>query len=59
VAPTVPIPPDGQHSIAETLALVDRIRAIAFDRTLPDVDIARGIRDAFREHAGEDFGDND
>ena len=24
-----------------------------------DDDIARGIRDALREHAGEDFGDND
>jgi hypothetical protein len=40
-------------------ALVDRIRAIVFDRSLDDRDIARGIRDALREHAGEDFGDND
>jgi hypothetical protein len=30
--------------------------AIAFDRTLTDVDIARGIRDAFREHAGGGLG---
>ena len=48
----------GRPRIADTLALVDRIRAIAIDRTLTNDDIARGIRDALREHDGEDFGDD-
>ncbi len=48
----------GRHRIADTLALVDRIRAIAFDRSLTNDDIARGVRDALREHDGEDFGDD-
>jgi hypothetical protein len=53
------VTPDGRPSIADVLRLVDKIRVIAFDRSLTNDDIARGIRDALREHAGEDFGDND
>jgi hypothetical protein len=40
----------GCHGIAELLALLDGIRAVAFDRTLADEDIARRVRDLFREH---------
>jgi hypothetical protein len=57
VEPNVSTPPERRHTIAETLALVDHIRRIACDRSLDDRDIARHIRDALREHAGEDFGD--
>ena len=63
--PMIPPPEPARHGInetlalndgiAETLALVDRIRRIAFDRPLADDDIARRIRDAFR---GEDFGED-
>jgi hypothetical protein len=40
------------------IGLLDRIREIAFDRTLSNDDVAMGVRDAFREHAGKDFGDD-
>jgi hypothetical protein len=43
----------GRHGIAELLALLDGIRAVAFDRTLADDDIARRVRDLLREHDGE------
>jgi hypothetical protein len=58
VEPNLPTPPDHRHSIADTLALVDRIRAIAFDCSLANDDIARAVRDLIREHNGEDFGDD-
>jgi hypothetical protein len=43
----------------DLLRLLDELRRIAFDKSIDDADRARGIRDALREHAGEDFGDND
>ena len=48
----LPIPPNpgSDHGWAELLALVDAIRAIAFDRSLDDADVARRIRDAFADH---------
>ena len=49
---TIP-PPNPRHSIAELLALLDGIRAVAFDRTLTDDAIARRVRDLLREHDGE------
>jgi hypothetical protein len=51
---TVPTPPERRHSIADTLALVDAIRAIAYEpshRSPPD-DQMRRIRDAFGEYDG-------
>jgi hypothetical protein len=41
------------------LRLVDQVRAVAFDRTLSDGDVARRVRDLLRKHDGEDLGDND
>ena len=38
------------HSISETLALIDSVRALAFDRSLTDADGMMRIRDAFRDH---------
>jgi hypothetical protein len=40
------------------LRLLDEVRRLAFDRSLDDADRSRRIRDALREHAGEDFGDD-
>ena len=40
------------HSIAETLALVDRLRRLAFDVTLDPADALRRIRDEFGVHDG-------
>ena len=48
----LPTPPERRHSIADTRALVDKIRRIAFDHSIEDRDIARRIRDAFRAHSG-------
>jgi hypothetical protein len=47
---TFPPPEPARHGWAELLALVDRIRAIAYDRSLDDADVARRIRDAFADH---------
>ena len=49
----------GRHGIADVLRLVDQVRAVAFDRTLSDGDVARRVRDLLRKHDGEDLGDND
>jgi hypothetical protein len=49
---TIP-PPNPRRGIAELLVLLDGIRAVAFDRTLADDDIARRVRDLLREHDGE------
>jgi hypothetical protein len=38
------------HSISETLALIDSVRALAFDRSLTDAEGMMRIRDAFRDH---------
>jgi hypothetical protein len=38
------------HSISDTLALVDNLRQLAFDRTLSDGEGMMRIRDAFRDH---------
>jgi hypothetical protein len=58
VSHTFPPPEPARHGWAELLTLVDLIRAIAFDRSLDDGDIARRIRDLFRDydhpHAGDD-----
>jgi hypothetical protein len=39
--------------------LLDGIRTVAFNWSLTDGDVARGVRDLLREHDGEDFGDYD
>jgi hypothetical protein len=51
-------PPDPTHSMAEVLAVVTAIHEVAFDRSLSNDDIARGVRDLLRAHDGEDFGDD-
>jgi hypothetical protein len=38
------------HSISDTLALIDGIRAIAHDRSLDDDDAMRRIRDLLADH---------
>ena len=48
-----PLRPPGRHSIAAVLALVDRLRAIAFDTSLPPVEAVGRIRDEFRSHSGD------
>jgi hypothetical protein len=48
--PADPPSEPGRHGIAVLLALLDGIRAVAFDRTLADDDIARRVRDLLREH---------
>jgi hypothetical protein len=53
VEPTFPPSEPGRHGIADVLRPVDQLRAVAFDRTLADYEIARRIRDAIREHDGE------
>ena len=45
-------PPEHPHTWAELLALVDRVRRIAYDVTLEAGDAMRRIRDAFREYDG-------
>ena len=49
---TIP-PPQPGHNWSDLLRLVDQVRAVAFDRTLSDDDIARRVRDLLREHDGE------
>jgi hypothetical protein len=44
------LPTPGRHGWAELLALLDSIRRLAFDRTLDDRDIARRVRDLFRDY---------
>jgi hypothetical protein len=51
--PYPPTRPPGRHSIAAVLAFVDRLRAIAFDRSLPPAEAVGRIRDEFRSHSGE------
>jgi hypothetical protein len=48
----LPIPPNpgSYHGWAELLAMLDRIRAIARDRSLDDAEIARRIRDALADY---------
>ena len=46
---TIP-PPAPRHGINELLTLVDRLRRIAFDRSLNDNDIARRVRDEFKAY---------
>jgi hypothetical protein len=41
--------PAVDHSIADTLRLIDSIRAIAFDRTLTPIEALGRIRDLFRD----------
>jgi hypothetical protein len=45
-------PPDRQHSTADVLALVDAVRALAYDRSLAPDDAMRRIRDRFGEQDG-------
>jgi hypothetical protein len=40
------------HSIADTLALVDRLRRIAYNRSLDPADALRRIRDELGIHDG-------
>ena len=51
--PTFPPPQPGRHGIADLLRLVDQVRAVAFDRTLPASEALGRIRDAYREHDHE------
>jgi hypothetical protein len=46
--------PEPRHSIADVLALVDRLRRIAYDRSLAAADAMREIRDEFGVHDGKD-----
>jgi hypothetical protein len=43
------MPEPARHGWAELLTLVDRIRAIAFDRTLAPIEALGRIRDLFRD----------
>jgi hypothetical protein len=57
--PDDPDDPDDELGTDVQERLLGEVRRIAFDRSLSNDDIARGIRDAIREHDGEDFGDDD
>jgi hypothetical protein len=46
---TIP-PPEPRHSIADVLTLVDRLRWLAYDRSLDPDDAMRRIRDEFHVH---------
>jgi hypothetical protein len=50
---TTPYRPPGRYSIAAVLALVDRLKAIAFDTSLPPVEALGRIRDEFRAHTAD------
>jgi hypothetical protein len=52
VSNNLPIPPNpgSYHGWAELLAMLDRIRALAYDRSLDDAEIARRIRDLFLDY---------
>ena len=54
----LPIPPNpgSYRGWAELLAMLDRLRGLAHDRSLDDAEIARRIRDAFLayDHPDED-----
>jgi hypothetical protein len=52
VSNNLPIPPNpgSYHGWAKLLAMLDRIRAIAHDRSLDDADMARRIRDLFLDY---------
>jgi hypothetical protein len=54
---TFPPREPGRHGIAELLELLDGIRAVAFDRTLADDEVARRVRDLLREHDGSTASD--
>jgi hypothetical protein len=58
VESTFPPSDPARHSVTDLLALVGKIRAVAFDRSLPPVEAMGHIRDEFREYAGE-FADHD
>jgi hypothetical protein len=47
---------DRDQDLARLLA---DLRSLAFDKSLTDSQRAMAIRDRLREHAGEDFGDED
>jgi len=47
-------PPERRHSIADVLALVDRLRRLAYDLTLEADDALRRIRDAFADYTAPD-----
>lgn len=48
----LPTSPERRHSIADVLALVDRLRRLACDRSLAPDDAMRRIRDEFGVHDG-------
>jgi hypothetical protein len=54
---TIP-PPDARHGIAELLALVGRIRRIAYDPTLAPDDQMRRIRDEFLSYDHPEVNDH-
>ena len=47
---TFPPSEPGRHGIAEVLRLVDQVRAVAFDRTLPASEALGRIRDALADY---------
>jgi hypothetical protein len=52
-------PPDHRHGIADVLALVDRLRRLAYDRSLDADDAMRRIRDEFLVHDHPEAPDDD
>ena len=57
---TFPPSEPGRHSMDDVLALVDRLRRHAYDRSLAPDDAMRRIRDELGEHYGvfDDPGDD-
>jgi hypothetical protein len=49
VSNTIP-PPQPGHNWSDLLALLDGIRAVAFDRSLPTSEALGRIRDAFNDY---------
>jgi hypothetical protein len=50
VEPTFPPSQPAHHGIAELLTLLDGIRQLAFDHTLPASEALGRIRDAFQDY---------
>jgi hypothetical protein len=50
VSHTFPSAEPGRHSMADLLTLVDRLRRLAYDRSLAPDDAMRRIRDEFLVH---------
>jgi hypothetical protein len=53
VSTMIPPPEPARHGIAESLALIDHLRRLAFDGSLSPDDALRRVRDAFNAHDQE------